>query len=250
MKIRIDYRQGSRLLAAALLLLVSACTYQERVAPIALPETSGNMVTVGDGLKISARAFTDEKAAKESFGFDARKAGLLPVQVTFENDSSQPVTVNPSQTFLIDNNRNAWPILSRSQAYDRAKGYVEVGQTLKGAAKPSLLAGAAGAVAGLAVGIVTGHDVGEAVGKGAAIGAAGGALAGGASSYANAGDQIKENLATMSLKEESIQPKQIAYGVLFFPGAPKDEAAGASELRLALTYGKTPQVVRINLAGQ
>jgi hypothetical protein len=237
-----------RLLTVALLLVVAvSCTYKERVAPIALPETSANMVTVGDGLKISALAFTDPQAARNAFGFDARRAGLLPVQVTFQNDSSRAVTVNPSQTFLIDSDRNAWPILPRSKAYERTKGFVEVGETLKGAAKPSLLLGAAGAVAGLAVGIVTGEDIAEAVGKGAALGAAGGAIAGGASSYATAGERIKEDLATMSLREETILPQQIAYGVLFFPGEPKEEAAGAAELRLALVHGETPQVVRIDL---
>lgn len=243
---RIDLRCGGGLLAAAFLILLSSCTYTQRIAPIALPETSPNMVVVGKGLKISARAFTNPKAAENAFGFDARRAGLLPVQVTFENDSPQTVTVDPSQTFLIDHHHNAWPILPRSTAYERTMSLVEVGQTLKGAAKPSILLGAAGALAGLAVGIVSGHDIGEAVGKGAALGAAGGAIVGGANSYADTGEKIKEDLAAKSLKAKPILPQQIAYGVLFFPGA-KGEASGAAELRLALTYGEKHEVVRIDL---
>ena len=41
-----------RLLSVVALLLYAftACTYKDRVAPIALPETSSNMVVVGEGL--------------------------------------------------------------------------------------------------------------------------------------------------------------------------------------------------------
>ena len=40
-----------------------------------------------------------------------------------------------------------------------------------------------------------------------------------------------------------ILPHQIAYGVLFFPGMPGEEANGVKELLLSLTIGNTPQVV-------
>jgi hypothetical protein len=103
--------------------------------------------------------------------------------------------------------------------------------------------GAAGALAGLAVGIVTGKNVGEAMGTGAVIGAAGGAIVGGAKSYSDTGEKIREDLAAKTLRNEAILPHQIAYGVLFFPGIPGEEADGVKELRLSVTIGNTPQVV-------
>lgn len=225
----------------------SGCTYKDRVAPIHLPDSTTGIV-VGDGLKISAHAFTDPKEAKKSFGLDAHKAGLLPVQVTFQNDSSEKVTVNPEQTFLIDRNNKAWPILSLEKTYQRAKGHVDIGETAKGTAKPALLLGAAGAIAGAAIGIVTGENVGEAMGKGAVIGAASGALIGGAKAYSKTGEKIRDDILAMKLRNDAILPQQIAYGILFFPATPKEEAQGAVELRLSLKIGDTRQIVKLNLA--
>jgi hypothetical protein len=228
---------------------LTACTYKDRVVPITLPDASKNMVSVGEGLKISARAFNDPKMAEQSFGFDVRKAGLLPVQVTFQNDSTATVKVDPVQTLLLDRNNKAWPVLSLEKTYQRTMGYVDVGETLRGTGKPALLLGAAGAVVGLAVGIVTGENISEAMGKGAAVGAAAGTVVGGAGSYAKTGRKIREDLANKSLKNVDILPNQIAYGVLFFPGMP-EEASGATELRLSVTMDDAPHVVKLNLTTQ
>ncbi len=230
-----------------LFLSLGACTYQDRVAPIRLPDSSSNMVVVEKGLKISAFAYTNSKIAKKSFGFDTIKAGLLPVQVTFQNDGNRRIKIQPEQTFLVDLENNAWPVLSLDRTYQRVKGYVEVGETFTGAGKPAFLLGSAGAVAGLAVGIVSGTNIGESMGTGVAIGAASGAIIGGADTYAKTGKKIQEDLATKSLRNVAIQPKQIAYGVLFFPGFPADEAQSASELRLSLTLSNIPKTVIINL---
>ncbi|MGV1099598.1 hypothetical protein ACUUL3_09370 [Thiovibrio sp. JS02] len=224
--------------------MLGGCTYQDRVAPLNLPDAN-NGITLENGLKISALAFTDANRAKDSFGFDARAAGLLPVQVTFQNDSHERVMVNPTQTFLVDRNNKAWPILTLEKTYQRTSGQVDIGETAKGAAKPSLLMGAAGALAGLAVGVATGNNVGEAMGTGAVIGAAGGAMLGGAKSYATTGEKIKDDLAGKTLQNAPILPQQIAYGVLFFPGIKGEEADGVKELRLSITVGETPQVVKL-----
>lgn len=235
-----------QLSVAMLLVFVTSCTYKDRVAPVNLPDAQRG-VTVAGGLKISAEAFTDAKRAQQSFGFDAHGAGLLPVQLTFQNDSGETVYVNPEQTFLIDQNNKAWPILSLEKTYQRTKGHVDIGETAKETGKPALLMGAAGAIAGAAIGIVTGENVGEAAGKGAVIGAAAGALLGGAKGYATAGEKIREDIAGKTLSASPILPNQIAYGVIFFPGMGKDEAQGAEELRLSLTIGKQTQIVRLNL---
>ncbi len=233
-------------MAAVTLLIIAciSCTYRERVTPIVLPDAAHGMVTVADGLKISSRAFPERKQAKEIFGFDIRKAGLLPVQVTFQNDSPRSVTVDPSQTFLLSPDKKAWPVLPLDKTYERTKGYVEAGEAAKGAVKPAILLGAAGAVVGLAVGIVTGENLGEAAGKGAAAGAAAGAVIGGADRYAKTGKKIKADLASKTLSNREILPGQIAYGVLFFPGLP-EEASSVDELRLALRSGETPHIVRL-----
>lgn len=241
-------RQFKTLLVNLLIVLLVAggCTYQDRVAPIKLPDATTGVV-VGEGLKVSAQAFTDSEEAQKAFGFDAVKAGLLPVQVTFMNDSPETVRVNPEQTFLIDQNNNAWPILTLEKTYQRTQGLVDIGETAKGTAKPALLGAAAGAIAGLAVGIVTGENIGEAAGKGAAIGAAGGALIGGGQSYLKSGERIRDDLASKNLNNDAILPNQIAYGVLFFPGAPGKEAQGASEVRLALTIGDQTKIIKLDL---
>ena len=236
-------------LPAVLLILLtmtvlSGCTYQDRVAPLRLPDAQ-NGIEVGNGLKISAKAFTDPEQARQSFGFDVDKAGLLPIQLTFLNDSPETVMVNPEQTFLIDLNNNAWPILSQEKTYQRTTGHVDIGETVKGAGKPSLLMGAAGAVAGLAVGIATGQNVGEAMGTGAVLGAASGAIIGGAKGYTTSSQKIRDDLAGKTLQNEAIMPQQLAYGVLFFPGIKGEEANGAKELRLSLTLGQQTQVVTI-----
>jgi len=231
------------------LLIASGCTYKDRVAPINLPDSSTGVV-VGDGLKIAAHAFTDPDEAEKAFGFDAHKAGLLPVQITFQNDGSEEAMIMPDQTFLIDQNNRAWPILSLERTYDRIKRHVDIGETVKGAGKPALLLGAAGAIAGLAVGIVSGHDMGEAVGKGAALGAASGALIGGTKSYMEGGEKIREDLYNMNMKNQAVLPNEIAYGYLFFPATPGEEAVGAEELRLSITWGNAREIVKLNLRNQ
>ena len=237
---------GLLLLGLAVLGL-TACAYNDRVAPVPLPERSANMVVVGGGLKIAARAFVNGAEAKEFFGFDIRQAGLLPVQVTLQNDSGQTVELKPEQTFLVDQRQNAWPVNTLERTYQRTKGYTEVGETMAGTGKPAFLLGAAGAVVGLAVAIVSGENVGRSMGQGAVIGGAAGALMGGGEAYNSSGEKIKEDLKEKSLKNKAIIPGQLAYGIIFFPGL-AGEAEGASELRLGVAIGRIPEVVTLRLA--
>ena len=169
-------------------LLLTACSsYGERVAPVPLPESRADAVDV-DGAKLIAQAYVDPDQAKAALGFDARGAGLLPVRFVVDNKSGKTVSVDPSQTFLVDNQGNAWPLLTSDQAYQRVKSNVSVGSTLSGGAKSSVLLGAAGAVAGFAVGVLTGQNIAETAGKGAVAGASVGAIAGGAKANQELGD--------------------------------------------------------------
>ncbi|MCK4839674.1 MAG: hypothetical protein KAS94_12805 [Desulfobulbaceae bacterium] len=234
---RIKIKTGLSLLLLLLASAMVSCSYSDRVAPIKLPEASTNMVVV-NGLKIAATAFVDRKEAADAYGFDIRKAGLLPVQITFQNDGGRPVKINPTQTFLVDHANNAWPILSTEKTYQRTSKYVKIGESAKGATTPAILMGAAGAVAGLAIGIVSGNNLGETMGKGAVLGAASGAIIGGSEAAAKSSRTVRKDLAEKSLRNKPIQPGQIAYGTLFFPGTYASEAQSARQLRLSLSFGQ------------
>jgi hypothetical protein len=239
---RVKSKTGLNLLLLILAGAIVSCSYSDRVAPIKLPETSANMVVV-NGLKIAATAFVNKDEAANAYGFDIRKAGILPVQITFQNDGGRPVKINPTQTFLLDHANNAWPILSIEKTYQRTSKYVKIGETAKGATTPAILMGAAGAVAGLAIGIVSGNNLGESMGQGAVLGAAGGAIIGGSEAAAKSNRTVREDLAEKSLRNKPIKPGQIAYGTLFFPGIYGSEAQSARQLRLSLSFGQSSEEI-------
>lgn len=229
-----------------LLLFSPSCAYRERVQPIVLPAASNNYVIV-DGVQISAEAFADKKNAEESFGFDIRSAGLLPVQIVFQNDGERAVSLVAEQTFLVDSKKQAWPVNSLDRTYSRVEKHADVGEAAAGAVKPAFLFGAAGVLAGLAVGIVTGENIGEAMGKGAAIGAAAGAVGGGVTGYQDARGKIKKDLSQKALVNREILPGQIGYGMLFFPGY-AEEAHDAAQLRLTVTFSGEIHTVTLDLS--
>jgi hypothetical protein len=231
-----------------LVLTLSACsTYSDRVAPVPLPALQLDHVEV-DGVFISANPYVDDDAAEAALGFDARDSGLLPVRFVVDNQSQLRVRVNPQQTFLIDQQGQAWPLLTAEQAYLRVKNHVEIGETFKGAITSSVLGGAAGAVAGFAIGILSGGNIAKIMGKGAAVGASIGAIGGSASRYGELDGELRNNLYQKTLQNKSIRQGELAYGYLFFPGS-SDESESASALRLSLTIGRgsSPKIVTLLL---
>nr|WP_305906971.1 hypothetical protein [Methylomarinum sp. Ch1-1]MDP4519686.1 hypothetical protein [Methylomarinum sp. Ch1-1] len=146
---------------------------------------------------------------------------------------------------MIDREQQAWPLLTQQQAYSRVEDEVEIGETLMGAARPSLMLGAAGAVVGFAIGVLSGESLGETIAKGAAVGASVGALYGGAARHREYDDEIRQDLMRNSLRNERVKPGELAYGYLFFPG--RDEAESVSVLRLGVTVGKQQHIVTIPL---
>lgn len=234
-------------LALSAALLAACSTYGERVAPVPLPESRSNAVDV-QGAKVIAQAYVNPDQAKAALGFDARGAGLLPVRFVVDNKSGNEVSVDPRQTFLVDEQGNAWPLLSSDQAYQRVKKNVDIGSTLSGGAKSSVLLGAAGAVAGFAVGVLTGQNIAETAGKGAVAGASVGAIAGSAKANQELGNRIRGDLARESLQNQRVGSGELAYGYLFFPG--KNEAKSAKSLRLALKVGGKLHVVSVPLEQQ
>lgn len=228
------------------LLTFAGCTPGYKAKPLSFktPAAFENAVSIG-GAQIGAKAYVDPAEAKEAFGFDIRGAGMLPVQVVFDNQGSHQLEIKGEQTFLEDENGNLWPILSNKIAYERATKYAETKQMFKEGIYKGALGAAAGSIIGAAVGIVTGEGVAESAGKGAAVGAAAGSVIGGAEAYGSgeARRGIISDLNEKSLQNRIIDPKSLAYGFLFFPG----EAKSALKLRLQLLEVDSGKVHNVNL---
>lgn len=213
------------------LFIVAACgtTYKAKPLPFKTPSAYPNAQKVA-GAVVAAKAYVNSREAKEVFGFNVLEAGMLPVQLVFDNQGSSTLEVDTSQTFLEDREGNIWPILARNIAYERATKYAKTKEIFSEGAYHGFLGAAGGALVGAAVGIVSGEDVAKQAGKGAAAGAAAGAVIGGTKGYAedDASRAIMEDLRQKSLQTKSIQPDTLSYGVIFFPG----ESKSAKRLRL------------------
>lgn len=229
---------------AAAAVIAGCAGYGERVSPVPLPETDPQHVAVG-GAKVLAVAYPDADAAEAALGFDARGAGLLPVRFVVDNGSEGTVRLRPKQTFLVDDEGQAWPLLTSEQAYKRVRAHVKTGETLRGTGGSAVLGGAAGAAVGFAVGILTGDNVAQTMGKGTAVGAAAGGVAGGAERYQSLDKEIRQDLARHTLDVERVASGDLAYGYLFFPG--KEEAESARSLRLGLEVAGEKRVVELPL---
>ena len=215
------------------------------MAPFKLPEAYQNVQRVADAY-VAARAWNNEEEARQAFGFNIVKAGLLPVQVSFDNRGDKTLAIVPSQTFLINHLQEYFPVLSEQQAYKRVSRGTRVPETVKGAAKGGLLGGATGALIGAAVGVAAGHGAGDFALRGLATGAAAGGIFGGMGA---AGDtqvprSITEDLTRHDLKNTPIRPGELAYGLILFPA----EAGPPQSLRLQLKDQSTGQVYNLNLS--
>ncbi|MBN1547075.1 MAG: hypothetical protein JW902_10480 [Syntrophaceae bacterium] len=216
------------------------CTrYETKIQPLKMPSAYPNAVRVGDAL-IGAEAYNDSKLATEAFGFDIRGADILPVRVVFDNQGQHALEIVSSQTFIIDEANNAWPVLDQNLAYERLSKKTELGEVMPQGAKYGALGGLAGGIIGAAIGIVSGSNVGDAAMKGAAAGAAAGATLGGVKGLTDGEvqERIRDDLSKRSLDYRPIKPMEIAYGFIFFPG----EAKNARELRIRIKDHATGQV--------
>ncbi len=211
--------------------LTGCQSYKSQVVPVKMPGAYPN-ATEFAGATVAARAYEDNNEANSAFGFDIRQAGLLPVQVVFDNKGTHPLEIVPNQTFLIDSDNNLWPVLDSNIAYERIAKKTELGKVSPKAAKYGTLAGIAGGMIGAAIGIVSGQNVGNLALKGAAAGAAAGGVAGGAAGLSNSDVKyaIRGDLQKRTLENKPVRPQEIAYGFIFFPG----EAGKVRELRLGL----------------
>jgi hypothetical protein len=234
---------------ASLLVLVvalSGCTsYQSQYQPFRPPAGYANHREVA-GVAVGAEAYADKRAAKKSFGFDIRGAGLLPVQLVLDNKSGQSLQISESQTFLVDAAGNYWPVVPNTVAFDRLEQSTQFASFFgKGAGKGALIGAAAGGILATALGIVSGHNVAAYLGKGAAVGGASGAIIGGTSeaSSSQRHERISEDLREKGLEGKVIPDQHLANGFIFFPG----EAKSARELRLQWRERESGQERRVLL---
>lgn len=227
------------------IMVTAACSsYQDRVAPIPFPSLQSERVRV-EGAYIVARSYVNKDHAKRAFGYDVRGAGLLPIRVVIENQGAHPVKLVGEQSFLIDRGGQAWPLLTADQAYDRVQRATEIGNVLRGGARPGVIGGLGGAIAGLAIGIVSGQNIADTAAKGAAVGAGVGAIGGGLRAVEQSAYVISDSLAQQTLRNERIMPGALAYGYLFYPG--RNEATSAAQLRLAIEANGQTRVVVLPL---
>lgn len=212
--------------------IFSACqSYQRKAMPVKMPSAYPNAIKVADAT-LAAKIYDDKNEAESFYGFDIVSAGVVPVQIVFDNRGTHSIELVPSQTFLVDVENNIWFILDSNLAHERIAKKMEFTRIAPEATKGGILAGIAGAMIGAAIGIVSGSNVGNAALKGAALGAATGAAAGGVKGYLDKDtqDKIREDIKTWALANKAVQPGQLAYGFLFFPG----EMGKAKELRTML----------------
>lgn len=230
--IKMEKMKKTVVLALTLIFTASCATaYKAKPLPFRAPSSYQNAIEVS-GAVVAAQAFADPQKAKEAFGFDVRGAGMLPVQVIFDNQGPHPLKIVAEQTFLEDETGNLWSILTDKIAYDRATKYAQTKEIFKEGAYSGFLGATAGVIIGAAVGIVTGQNIGSAIGQGAAVGAAAGATIGGAKGLASddARREIVSDLNRKSLENRAVNPRNLAHGFIFFPG----EAPSARQLRLQL----------------
>ena len=133
-------------LAVSILILFSCSTaYKAKPLPFKQPGAYPNAMEVAGAL-VAAKAYSDPEEAKEAFGFNVHDAGMFPVQVVFDNKGPHPLEIDPTQTYLEDNEGNLWPILDRNLAYDRATKYAKTNEVFKEGAYHGFLGAAAGAL--------------------------------------------------------------------------------------------------------
>jgi len=213
-----------RLLALVLgcfFLFLGCASQPVKEVGFALPRDLANRTMI-KGAEIGVVSYADHGEAKAAFGFDVIGAGLLPIQVIFDNRGDQAFRIDAEQTMLINQERRAFNILSSSTAYQRIEKKGGLARLGMPSAKGAALGAVTGAIIGAAVGVVSGKNVGSALGKGAAVGGAAGAVIGGGSTMTpdareDARYQISEDIDRRSLDNRDILPGRISHGFLFFP---------------------------------
>ena len=207
----------------SILFVIGCASQPTREVGFLLPGQLANRAVV-NGAEIGVVSYADRSRAKEAFGFDVIGAGLLPVQVVIDNQTTKAFWIDAEQTLLLNQEGRAFNVLPGATAYQRIEKKGGLARLGWPAAKGASLGAVTGAIIGAAIGVVSGENVGTAVGKGAAVGGAAGAVIGGGSTMTSeARDdshyRIVEDIDRRSLDNRDIQPGKISHGFLFFPAS-------------------------------
>jgi len=200
-------RPGFALIAMACLL--SSCdSKQGGYEAVSLPESLAAPVAAA-GTRFQALAYVNRQQSAAAFGLDIRNAGLLPLRISIDNRAGAAVKIIPRQTFLIDLENQAWPLLTSVQAFGRLE---QAGiHDLAYSSKPAL--DAMDSLTGFALNVTTSAT-----------------FSADATAYALPETRITENLKHKDLRNPTIPSGKVASGVLFFPG--REEASSAHSLRI------------------
>jgi hypothetical protein len=178
-------------------------------APLAINEAPP---MESEGVVWQVRAYEDAAQAQPFFGFDVRTAGLAPLGISIANRSPDAIKILPRQTFLVDADSQAWPLLTAAQARSRlASSGLPMDVP---AALPS--ADELAALTGFALDLLAGPAFST-------------------ESNARPESRASRKFAEKNLSNPTIPPGQVASGVLYFPG--QGEAKEARRLRLCYQQG-------------
>ncbi|MFW6188856.1 MAG: hypothetical protein ACOC7T_00350 [Planctomycetota bacterium] len=233
-------RTARALVITLIVVSVAGCArYERRPLAFKSPAAYANHQTV-EGVSLGAQKLADRREARQVFGFDIIRAEVLPVQVVIDNESGDPFSIVPEQSFIEMPDGRMYPLLRPDMARQRIEESTGWGEIAPGAGRGAILGGAAGTVLGAAVGVVTGRNVLEAAGKGAVVGGAGGAVLGGAEGATSeeVSREIAQDLHHATLQNKVVRPNAVGHGVLFFPG----EAGAATGLKLRIKNEDTAEV--------
>jgi hypothetical protein len=190
-------------------------------------------------------AFSEPGQLKNIFGFDLKKAGVVPVQLRIENqsESSSLIVV---EALVTGEDGQSWEVLPSTVVYDRIDKYTGGGLSGEQGVRRTLLWGLAGGIVGAAVGAVSGVNVAEAAGKGAAVGGALGAATSIMSPSLDNDDNmidIQRDFSGRSLDHATIPAGATANGLLYFPA----ESGRPVHLSLTLRAGSETRRVELPL---
>jgi len=101
------------------LTLFPACT-PHREEPLSVPRLPPDAQSFRlFNTTFQANLYTAAQAARTVFGLDGRTAGLLPVRCLIEHRGRTALYLLPQQSFLLDRQQRAWPLLTGDQVRNR-----------------------------------------------------------------------------------------------------------------------------------
>lgn len=219
-------------LLSCLFLLACAAKHEYRAQPIRSVDSYFNHLEIHD-VFLAAEAIYDDKLLEERFGYNLKKAGVIPVNLLVDNRGEEVTLILPGVT-LTDAKGQSWDILPQNVVVNRIGDYtsgVTAEQGLGRTAKGALV----GAILGAAIGVATGTSVGEAAGKGAAVGGAigvGSAVLGAGGEDSTA--EVARDYSSLALNHSAVEPGENTHGLLYFPA----EADRPTRLNLKVKIGE------------